>query len=103
MARFTDLVSSVGVGDDGVTMSYPDTFLADLDSAYAEDMSVPAAKIQVLETENLALKNEVTMLKAHNYELLIAAPSGEAHADGEGDNDAEEKETTIDDLFDEKE
>lgn len=104
MGKFDDLVSSVGVGDDGVTLAYPETFLTDLSNAFAEDMSIPVAKIDVLTAENAALQQENTLLKAHNYELLVQIP-----ADGGGDNAPEGSEdsddsddsddVTTDDLF----
>lgn len=75
MARFHDMLSSLGVGEDGVSVAYPDTFTDDISAAYDEDFSVPTAKIGVLETELAGANEEIARLKAHNYDLLMQVPS----------------------------
>lgn len=102
MAKFDELISSVGVGEDGVTLAYPDTFIADLSGAYAADMEIPVAKIQVLESELAALRQENVLLKAHNYELLVQIPSEDAATDENSDSDSDsdsDDDVTTDDLF----
>jgi hypothetical protein len=88
MARFHDLLATLGVGEDGVSTAYPDTFTDDLSAAYDEDFSVPSAKIQVLETENAELAAQIATLKAHNYDLLMQIPTAATpDQGGEGEND----------------
>ena len=104
MGKFDDLISTVGVGEDGVTIAYPDTFLDDVRGAYTADMEIPSAKIQVLEQENAALQQEVILLKAHNYELITQVPSddsGQSEDDeSESDDDGDDTDNlTTDDLF----
>lgn len=103
MGKFDDLVSSVGLSDDGVTLAYPETFMADAQSAHAEDLSIPVAKIAVLEAENAALVAEVSALKAHNYDLIMQVPAtdddGSLSTDDDTDDDGTDNDTTPDDLF----
>lgn len=101
MARFHDLLSSVGVGEDGVSLAYPDTFSDDLTAAYDEDFSVPSAKIQVLESENAELVAQIATLKAHNYDLLMqvpAAPTPDEPGGDEGTDSEDEEDSEPDDL-----
>ena len=102
MAKFDDLINSIGVGEDGVTLAYPDTFIDDVRTAYADDMSIPDAQIQVLMAENASLKEEVILLKAHNYELITQVPSddsGSDDANDDSDNSDNDEDVTTDDLF----
>jgi hypothetical protein len=105
MARFDDLLSSLGTGEDGISVAYPDTFGDDIRSAYDEDMSIPTAKIQVLESENAELLAQVATLKAHNYDLLMqipAAPSEEISDEGgdnDSDSDSEDEPDNLDKVF----
>ena len=99
MAKFNDLLASLGVAEDGISTAYPETFTADITAAYDEDMSIPAAKIAVLESELAAANAEILTLKAHNYELLIQSPVNDADpGDGnDGENeDNDENETDAD-------
>ena len=98
MAKFTDMVSSVGVGEDGVTIAYPDNFIADLTAAYDDDMSIPTAKIEVLMAENAALAQENTLLKAHNYELIVQNPSTDDGGSDDGSDDSDDGDDTDDDV-----
>ena len=79
MARFNELIDSVGLSDDGITPSYPDTFMTDIAAAYSEDIaaiSEPAnAKIDVLEADLMAANEEIARLKAHNYDLIMQIPA----------------------------
>ena len=101
MGKFTDLISSVGVGEDGVSLAIPDNFLDDLNVAYADDMSIPDAQIQVLTAENAGLKEEILLLKAHNYELITQGSAEGSEGDNETDTDTDnnDDEVTTDDLF----
>lgn len=102
MAKFDDLINSIGVGEDGVSIAYPDTFIDDLRGAYTDDMSIPDAQIQVLTAENAGLKQEVILLKAHNYELITQVPSEDVGSDNDSDNDSDDdsdEDVTTDDLF----
>lgn len=89
MGRFSDLTDSLGYGDDGVSLSYPDTFLDDARSAYDEDMSIPAARVSVLEADLAAAQSEIIRLKAHNYELLTQVPAEDINP-ADGDNAADD-------------
>lgn len=102
--KFTDLISSIGVGADGVTTEYPDTFIDDLSGAYAEDMAIPDARIQVLESDLAAANAAVLALQAENYTLIKMIPAAEGETstnpdDAAGDGDDGEKDITTDDLF----
>lgn len=103
MGKFDDLISTVGVGDDGVTVAYPETFLSDIGGAYAEDMAIPAAKIEVQAQEIAVLQQENLLLKAHNYELLTQVPSDDGTpVEGDENSDSDDEDTsdiTTDDLF----
>lgn len=100
MARFQEMIDSLGMGEDGLT-AYPDTFTADLSAAYDEDMSIPAARVEVLEADLLAANAEILRLKAHNYELITQVPvepeTPETADDNAGDN--EETDEGVESLF----
>lgn len=100
MARFTDMIDSLGMGEDGLT-AYPDTFTADLTAAYDEDMSIPAARVEVLEADLLAAKAEILSLKAHNYELITQVPVESETPEPTDDNadDDDETDKGVDSLF----
>ena len=107
MAKVTDLLSSLGVAEDGISTVYPDTFVGDISAAYDEDMSIPAARISVLEADLAAAQAEILALKAHNYELMVSVPAEEPDAEPEGEPDAEEPDDNddtsgVDSLFKEK-
>lgn len=108
MAKVTDMLDSLGTGEDGISPLYPDTFLDDLRGAYTDDLSVPAAKISVLETDLAAALAEIDRLKAHNYDLLMQIPAEGAPAsedDNESEDDDSEDEDTpqgVDGLFGDK-
>lgn len=108
MAKVTDLLSSLGVAEDGISTVYPDTFVADIQSAYDEDFSIPAARISVLESDLAAAQAEILALKAHNYELMVSVPattdetedeSDDSESDSDDDNDDN---SGVDSLFTEK-
>lgn len=103
--KFDDLINSIGVGEDGVTTAYPDTFLDDMRGAYAEDMQIPDARIQVLESDLATATAQVTQLMAENYQLIKAVGASSA-VEGDGDDDAgdgddgdDDADVTTDDLF----
>lgn len=105
MAKFHDTISSLGVGDDGVSVAYPDTFTDDILAAYDEDMSVPNAKIAVLERDLAAANETINQLKAHNYDLLTQVPSeptleASDEDSNESDDSADDEEPdTLDKMF----
>lgn len=83
MAKVIDLLNSLGVAEDGISTVYPETFRDDITAAYEEDFSIPEARIAVLESDLAAAQQEIVLLKAHNYELMVSAPA-------EGGTDEEE-------------
>jgi len=101
MPKFDDLINSIGVGEDGISIAYPDTFLDDMRGAYAADMEIPEAQIQVLTAENAELKQANTLLMAENYQLIKQIPSNDpAPIEDEGEDDSEsDEDITTDDLF----
>lgn len=105
MAKFHELTDSLGYGEDGVTLQYPETFIDDLRSAYDEDMSIPESRILVLEADLAAANAEIVRLKAHNYELITAVPSEEPNADDadsgadDDSNDNQSDDEGVDSLF----
>lgn len=102
MAKLLDLLNTVGVGDDGVTPVYPETFVSDLTSAYDEDMQIPTSKIEVLENELAEARAKIVELQAHNYELITQIPSDTPDdANDDTDNDDEEPQG-VDSLFKEE-
>ena len=105
MPKFTDLISTLGFAEDGITTAYPESFLPDIQAAYADDMSIPDARIQVLEADLAAAQAEVIALKAHNYELLVSAPvvADDSTEESDEDPDGEPDDAGVDGLFKEKE
>jgi hypothetical protein len=104
MARFHDMLSSLGVGEDGVSVAYPETFTDDITAAYDEDFSVPTAKIGVLETELAEANAKIAELKAHNYDLLMQVPAAvtpdaENTEDEPEDEPSEDEPSDIDKVF----
>lgn len=105
MGKFHELTDSLGYGEDGVSLAYPETFIDDARAAYDEDMSIPSSRISVLEADLAAAQQEIIRLKAHNYELITAVPAEPDDtttddADGaDDDNDNEESDKGVDSLF----
>lgn len=105
-----DILSSLGVGEDGISTVYPETFVDDISAAYAADMEIPAAKIQVLESELAAAHQEIAILKAHNYDLLVSVPANEsddtdtdpAPDDEPGEDEGDDSNRGVASLFKEK-
>jgi hypothetical protein len=108
VAQFNDMLDTLGVGDDGISVAYPETFLDDIRGAYDADMGIPTAKISVLEADLAAALAEIDRLKAHNYDLLVAGGAGvndpEAVEDSQGDEDNSDDDDSDDEgtdsLFD---
>lgn len=103
MARFHELIDSIGVAEDGVSIAYPETFLDDIRAAYDEDLAGPAAAIEVRDAEIAELKAQILQLQAHNYELMtqvpaVETPSGE-QSDSEDGSDSEDEESDLDKIF----
>ena len=111
MPKVPDLLSSLGVAEDGISTVYPETFAMDIQSAYDEDFSIPSARISVLEADLAAAQAEILELKAHNYELMVSAPAAESAEGGEDEEQSEDESTDdnsddnsgVDSLFREKE
>lgn len=89
MAKVTDLLSSLGVAEDGISTVYPETFLTDIQTAYDEDFSIPAARVSVLENDLAAAQAEILALKAHNYELMVSVPATESDVESENQEESE--------------
>lgn len=101
MSKFASLIDSLGMGEDGLTV-YPDTFPSDLTAAYDEDMSIPAARVEVLEADLMAANAEILRLKAHNYELITQVPSEPENVNDPVDDDEnndENKDEGVESLF----
>jgi hypothetical protein len=108
MARFSDILSSLGVAEDGISTAYPETFIPDITSAYDDDVSVYAAKITSLEADLAEAVAKITALQVHNYELMTtsAAESGDGSDDSDSDGDSDDDTDDnrgVDSLFKEKE
>lgn len=103
MARFREILDSLGVGEDGVTTVYPDTFLDDISSAYDEDISFPNSALEVARAELVEARAEIVQLKAHNYELMMQIPANEpAPEDAPGEDDGADNDDEpqgVDSLF----
>lgn len=98
-AKIDELISSVGVGDDGVSMAYPDTFLADISNAAIADSGSADAMILTLQTEKAALEAELIAVKAHNYELIQQIPRPETESADEPSDDDSPEDSDDDDIF----
>lgn len=100
-----DLLASLGRGEDGNSVAYPDTFIDDLSAEYAADMEIPTAKIAVLESDLAAALSQIDVLKAHNYDLMTQVPventSEENETDDESDdeNESGDEESDLDKVF----
>lgn len=88
MARFNEIIDSLGVGEDGARM-YPDTFVDDITGAYDFDMQGSTAVIAQLTAEAETLRAQNQELAAANWNLLqsipAAAPEGESEDTDTGD------------------
>jgi len=108
MPKFDDLLNSLGVAEDGISTVYPETFVDDIRAAYADDFSIPDARIQVLESDLKAANAEILALKAHNYELMVSAPANESGVDADesdpdnGEDNDDDEPRGVDALFTEK-
>lgn len=94
---FNELVALLrNPGDDGL----PETIYDDLTSSYNLAVEGGAASLAASEAEVASLREEVSRLKALNFDLLMAA-GGEKSEDETTDETTEPiGETSIDDLFD---
>lgn len=95
MGKFDDYLANVDLNN-----GIPDGFITGLTAAYNDDLSIPVAKIESLETEKTELltqltekTNEVTVAKAKNFDLLMQLPKQE-------DINESEPETVIDSVDD---
>lgn len=102
---FESLISTLmSPPEDGL----PDTIYDDLRATYADASGradSAAAKIEALTAENTSMIEEISRLKAANYDLLTAVPSPDntSSSDGDSSDDDSDDNITINDLFDDKE
>ena len=92
-----DILNSLGVGEDGISTVYPETFVADITEAYNADMELPASRIAILEADLAAAQQEIIALKAHNYELLVSVPASEPDEIKEDQSDEDNSDDDGDD------
>jgi hypothetical protein len=91
MAQFNDVLNAFG--DD-----LPDDLAAKLITAYDEDISIPIAKVNEVEAENIIQKQKIAELKSQNYDLIRNNVG--VSADKQADDKADDSERiSIDDLF----
>lgn len=97
MGKFDDYLANVDLNN-----GIPDGFITGLTAAYNDDLSIPAAKIESLETEKTNLltqltekDNEITAAKAKNFDLLMQLPKQE----DANEHEPEPVIDSIDDLF----
>lgn len=100
MARFSEYLDSLGVGDAGAIM-YPDTFDADIRAAYDADFQGATAQQALLEQEIATLKAQNTELAAANWNLLQSIPTNNTVEEPEPNEDAdsEDDDTDPSDFF----
>lgn len=97
MGKFHDLTNSLGVGEDGVSPLYPDTFLSDISGAYDEDMGLANAAVEVARADHATALAEIAALKAHNYDLMMQTPSAPDENGGTVDESSEPDESEEED------
>jgi len=107
MARTIDLLDSLGVAEDGISTAYPETFMDDIRGAYGADAATAAARIAFLEADLAAAQQEIVLLQAHNYQLMVSVPADEPddadQGEPEGEPDDNDDNSGVDSLFTEKE
>ena len=107
MARTIDLLDSIGVAEDGISIAYPETFMDDIRGAYGADADAAAARIAILEADLAAAQQEIVLLQAHNYQLMVSVPADEPddaeQGEPEGEPDDNDDNSGVDSLFTEKE
>jgi len=106
MGRFNDLISTLGTGEDGATVAYPDTFLDDINSAYGEDMGLADSAVQVLTDEVAKLTQQNIELQAEMYSLIKQIPATDGEPSIEEDNssdDTDDNDDDVEDIFGEPE
>lgn len=107
MARTIELLDSLGVAEDGISTAYPETFMDDIRVAYGADADAAAARIAILEADLAAAQQEITLLQAHNYQLMVSVPADEPddteQGEPEGEPDDNDDNSGVDSLFTEKE
>lgn len=96
MAKFTDYLDSLGVGDAGAVM-YPETFDADIRGAYDFDMQGASATISQLQAEVATLQAQNTELAAANWNLLQSIPTTNTVEDADTDTDTDSDSDDSDD------
>lgn len=83
----------------GDTVALPEGFNDGITAAYDQDFSVPAAKVGVIQGELDAAIAEIATLKAQNYDLLMAIPTGEPAAEEDPTVPEGDENDGIDSLF----
>lgn len=91
MSSTLSLLDSLGVGEDGISTAYPDTFTDDIRGAYTADADAAAAKIGVLTADLAAAQQQILLLQAHNYELMTSAPTEQPAEVEEEENPASDE------------
>lgn len=109
MSQFRTILDSVGVGEDGVTPAYGDTFRDDISAAYDADIvgatTSADAVVAELTAQVATLSAELQATQADNYRLMKMIPSdGGGVVEGDGDEDEETADEDImpEDLFESK-
>ena len=82
MARFHEVIDSLGVGDTGALM-YPDTFVDDIRGAYDSDIQGATAQIALLTEQIATLEAQNTQLAAANWNLSQSIPANNVIEDSE--------------------
>ena len=107
MARTIDLLDSLGVAEDGISTAYPETFMDDIRGAYGADADAAAARVAILEADLAAAQQEIVLLQAHNYQLMVSVPADEPddadQGEPKGEPDDNDDNSGVDSLFTEKE
>lgn len=106
MSKVIEMLDSLGVAEDGISTVYPDTFVDDIRGAYAADFDIPSSKILVLESELAKAQEEILLLKAHNYELIVSAPAtdpDEEEEEEEPEGEMNDEDQGVSGLFKNKE
>ena len=98
MAKFLEIIAALSEAGG----EYPETMFDDLLTAYDEDLSVPTAKINDLETASAAAIAEanttIAALKSQNYDLLMSVGASGNAGGGTGDDDEELSDETDSDI-----
>jgi hypothetical protein len=97
MGAFEDLVNRLqNPGDEGI----PETIYDDLTKVYTDDVSIREAAANEKGAALQAANDEISRLKAINFDLMMKQPSEDSgNESGSDDSDSDDTESGIDDLF----